>query len=275
MSLVYSAENHDLAVRARSGRLRGEVRRVAALAPATVDDMWQVFSHYYTDVSRRRFQDDLAHKSEVILLRDSGDGSLQGFSTIEVSEKMYQGKRALVVFTGDTVIEQSYWGQGVLPRIFSRRLSMIKLRNPRARVYWLLISKGYKTYLLLTRNVPEHWPRHDRATPPAVQQLLDEVAGERFGASYKPERGVLHFERRMGRLKSSVAPIRLAQLEVPDIRFFVERNPGHIHGDELCCLGHINAWVWLHVSARMLTQPLRRWRRRWRRRQRRAGQGVR
>ena len=67
----------------RSGRLTSEVVPLDALHPTAVEEMWRVFSKYYTDVSREAFDLDLSQKNDVILLLDSGDMSLQGFSTLE------------------------------------------------------------------------------------------------------------------------------------------------------------------------------------------------
>ena len=143
----------------RSGRLRGAVRPVASLTAADRDAMWAVFSRYYAAVDRARFDADLSAKDDVLLLRDTGDGSLQGFSTIEVYSRRVDGRPFVAVYSGDTVVEEAYWGQTALQRTFFTYLMKTKLRNPTRPVYWYLISKGYKTYLLLARNVPNHFPR--------------------------------------------------------------------------------------------------------------------
>src|SRR4051794_1625133 len=74
------------AARAPRARARLAVRIVPeeTLDAATRDAMWRLFEGYYEDVERRRFDHDLAQKQQVILLRDRADGSLQGFSTLEV-----------------------------------------------------------------------------------------------------------------------------------------------------------------------------------------------
>ncbi len=226
---------------APSGRLRGMVVAVQTLSCDARDAMWVVFSTYYAAITREKFEADLAQKQDVIMLLDSADGSVQGFSTIEVYAPKVQGRAVIAVYSGDTVITEAYWGQHALHRAFNRYLLMTKLRHPLVPVYWFLISKGYKTYLLLARNVPNHYPRHDRATPQFDQAVLDALCSEKFGNAYLPEQGILRFETCQGRLKRGVAPIEASLLEHPDIRFFVEQNPGHMDGEELCCLGQVDA----------------------------------
>ncbi|MBN2359812.1 MAG: hypothetical protein JXR83_10190, partial [Deltaproteobacteria bacterium] len=167
-----------------------------------------------------------------------------------------QGRAVVVVFSGDTVVARECWGQTRLQRSFLSYVMRAKLAHPLTPVYWFLISKGYKTYLLLTRNFPEHWPRHDRPTPPWQSALLDDVARHKYSAAWQPERGILHFDLCVGALREQVAPVTEQQLQYPDIRFFCERNPGHAGGDELCCLGRVNHRLWLYYTTKLLRRAL-------------------
>lgn len=218
--------------------------------------MWDVFSGYYDDVTRKRFEDDLAPKSHVILLVDGRDGSVQGFSTLEVYDRVIGDRRVVVVYSGDTVVTRPYWGQTVLQRAFLAFVMGRKIAHPLVPVYWFLISKGYKTYLLLARNFPEHWPRHDRPTPPWQSQVLDTLAREKFGTEWKPNLGVLQHPDPLGKLKEGIAPVEDSQLRFPDIRFFVERNPGYVDGDELCCLGRVGIDLWASYMVKLVRRGL-------------------
>lgn len=247
--------------RDKTGKLVAETVRVTALRPETIEAMWDLFARYYADVERSTFDADLADKRDVILLYDAGDRSLQGFSTVVVYERELEGRRFVAIFSGDTVIEEAYWGQRALQFAFYRYLVRTKLRHPLRPVYWYLISKGYKTYLLLARNVPNHWPRHDRPTPAFEQRVLDHLGADRFGADYDAERGVLAHPVCVGRLKGWVAPIDAELLRYPDIRFFAERNPGYTRGDELCCIGKVDLGLVTGSLSRLVLKPGRRARR--------------
>lgn len=216
--------------------------------------MWALFEGYYEGVTRARFEEDLAEKNDVILLRDPRDGSLQGFSTLMVYPSTVQGRRFVTLFSGDTLIAPGYWGQTALQRAFLAYGMKTKLRHPLVPVYWFLISKGYKTYLLLSRNFPEYWPRYDRPTPPWHRAVIDYLSREKFGAAWQPEDGVLRFPHDEGRLREDVAPVDPALMAMPDVRFFVEKNPGHTRGDELCCIGRID----LALATSYLTKLARR-----------------
>jgi hypothetical protein len=224
----------------KSGKLTALTVPANAISPQDMQRMWEVFQNYYDDISRESFEADLKPKSHVILVKDTGDQSVQGFSTLQVMRDNVQGRNVVAIFSGDTIIESSYWGQTALQKAFFRYIVKVKTQHPFAAVYWFLISKGYKTYLLLSRNFPEHWPRHEKATPPWQAAVLDVLARKKFGTAWKPEKGLLQFETCQGRLKHGVAGIEPHLLQAPDIRFFAEKNPNHLSGEELCCIGRVD-----------------------------------
>ena len=224
-----------------SGKLKADIVSAKILHPEKLDDMWALFNRYYDDIERGRFESDLSKKSHVILLRDSGDRSLQGFSTLELIPGSILGKSFLAIYSGDTIISKAYWGQTALQRAFTGYTLKYMVRYPTIPVYWFLISKGYKTYLLLSRNYVEHWPRWEHATPPFQRAVIDTLGFNKFGDSWKRDLGVLKFDKPQGKLKEEVAPIDRDLLrQFRDIQFFTEANPGHLEGDELCCLGRVN-----------------------------------
>lgn len=216
---------------------------------ATRDAMWALFDAAYTGTSRETFESDLAGKEHVILLRDAS-GALQGFSTLMTMRGAVLGRPYVAIFSGDTVVARAHWGQSTLHRAFLRYALGVGLRHPLTPVYWFLISKGFRTYLLLARNFREYWPRHDAPTPAWHAAVIDQLCRDRFGAAWRPDDGVLRFPQGAGRLRDFVAPVTEDLLATPDIRFFVERNPGHASGDELCCLGRVELGVATHYVAK-------------------------
>ena len=242
----------------RSGRLVARTLPLDAVDAATREAMWDLFARHYACVTREGFERDLAGKRLVIVARDSGDGSVQGFSTLAWDRHEHRGRRFVALFSGDTIVAPEYWGQRALQNEFGRAFTRLKLRHPSTPLYWFLISKGYKTYLLLSRNFPEHWPRHDAATPEWERGALDLLARSRFGDAWRPEEGVLRFGPDAPRLREGVAPVDEGVLAAADVRFFHARNPGHARGDELACLGRIRATLWLRYVAKSLRRRARR-----------------
>lgn len=227
-------------MRSKSGKLAAREAAVSKLSAATRDAMWGVFERYFAGTERETFERDLTTKQNVILLSDSGDGSLQGFSTLEVYDQHVDGERVVAIFSGDTIVDRAYWGQKALQTAFFFFILRKKIENPGTPLYWFLISKGYKTYLLLSRNFVEYWPRHDQPTSKRAAALMDVLAGGKFGPLWDAEAGILRMQGKDGHLKQGVAPVDQEALAEDDIRFFVTKNPGYVEGDELVCLGLVD-----------------------------------
>ncbi|MEZ0372201.1 MAG: hypothetical protein ACAI44_24145 [Candidatus Sericytochromatia bacterium] len=227
-------------------KLNAACVRVNSLKPAEIDEMFRLFCDYYANVSYEQFKTDLLKKEHVFVMRDPRLPDIKGFSTIVAVEATTVGKdagrTARGFFSGDTVIHQDYWGQGALGIAFLKFLFLQKLRRPFSPLYWFLISKGYKTYLMMANNFACYYPRYDQPTPPDIQVLLDSFATQLYPESYQPATGlIVHPEdQAKDRLKTQVAPIcEKLLLENPRIAFFAERNPGWKQGDELACLGEM------------------------------------
>lgn len=244
-----------------------------------LDEAYALFADHYEDTDRDRFERDLGDKQLVVLLEDAEDRSLRGFSTVHLSDRRdVRGRRCTVVFSGDTVIHRSYWGQGQLQREYSRLLVRRKLRHPRRPLYWFLISKGFRTYLLLVNNARLAIPRHDSPVPPErLQRMLDLVASERFGSHYDPATGLVQWpaQDKHEHVRDGLADIPPGLAEHnPHVALFLARNPQFGRGDELACIADMTLWTMLRVTVKTVRRVLLVSRRRSRRRAPAASRSV-
>ena len=166
------------------------------------------------------------------------------------------GRVITLVFSGATVIDRAYWGQSALHFHFTRYVVTAWLRHPWRPLWWLLITKGWRTYLLLARYFIRFWPRAGQATPPEVRRTLDTLARRLWPEAWQPDRGVLHFSSPQGRLMEGVAPVDAEGRKDPDIACFLERNPGHGDGDELVCLGHVSLGFAAYTAWKLVRRQL-------------------
>ena len=150
--------------------LRHVLRSRASLSDAEQARMLSLMQLCYDNVDPTRFVADLANKRDVIVLVD-GDGTIMGFSTVRIAEEMLEGRRVDILFSGDTVIHPDCWGAKALQWGFLAYTLRHKLRRPWRPLYWLLLSKGYKTYLLLTNNFPTAFPRRGHAAPAPLIEI--------------------------------------------------------------------------------------------------------
>jgi len=210
-----------------------------------IEQMYRLFEQYYDCVSFETFRKDLLKKDRVIVARNPDSGPIKGFTTLKIMDIEYEmnGKKhyATGVFSGDTIVSPEYWGSRVINGAFAATLLKEKIKRPFSPVYWFLISKGYKTYLLLTNNFLEYYPNKEEATPEHIQKVIDAYATTLYPEAYDRESGLLKFEQSLGQLKSNVAPIDQHLLTTqPKIAFFQFMNPNWLQGDELVCLGVVS-----------------------------------
>lgn len=218
-------------------KLRSKLLNAHEISITDQERMFAILSKYYHGVSWESFKHDLSEKSHVILLV-AEDGSVQGFSTVMSGEMKIQGKRVMTVFSGDTILEPQFWGSPALGIGFIRFLLSLKFKNPFTPVYWFLISKGYKTYLLMSNNFTEYYPNPAEKTPSFEGTMMDAYYAKKYPAEYDSCRRIITFgENVTCRLKEKVAAITPEhRATVPKIVFFESLNPGWERGDELACV---------------------------------------
>ena len=87
--------------------------------------------------------------------------------------------------------------------------------------------------------------------PAGVRATIDCLGSAVFGDAYSAADGIVRFAEPQP-LRPELSLIPANRLEDPHVRFFAERNPGHVDGDELVC--------WTRLSHDNLTDAgLRMW----------------
>ena len=219
--------------------LYAKILPVSAVRSCDRERMLQLMQLCYDGIDPNRFSADLREKQYVILLFVRASGELVGFSTIQVKDEVLQGRAVEVCFSGDTVIHPDYWGHKTLQIAFGRFVLWRKLRRPHRPCLWLLLTKGYKTYLLLVNNFPCSFPRREVTPSPGYQAFLHRIAKARWPHEYDESRGVVDFRGCRDRVKPACAPIDAQARMNPDVAFFAQRNPEHGEGTELVCLAEM------------------------------------
>lgn len=210
--------------------LSSEIWKRADLTDDHREQMFALMERHYDEVNRSQFFDDLAGKDEVILLIDN-DRRVCGFSTLAWNPGGWSGAED-IIFSGDTVIAREAWGSQELVKAFCRRAGEWQAERGR-RLFWLLISKGHRTYLYLPLFMRRFFPSPD-GDDEELAPLANEVAKKLF-EDYLHEDCVLRFPKSRGQLKPDLAEDARAREGSRFVRYFLERNPGYRSGDELIC----------------------------------------
>lgn len=218
--------------------LCGEAIDVTAVGPELSDRLYALYAEHYDGADPHRFQEDLAEKQWVILLRVEATGEVVGFSTQRVMDVEVDGQPVRALFSGDTIIHPDYWGSQALVRAWCRFAGRLKAECRDRPLYWFLISKGYRTYLYLPLFFHAFYPRHDSPTPPFEARLIETLAMTRYPGQFDPATGLIEHREGHDRLKEDLDSTPRRQRN-PHVAFFVARNPRYGEGVELACVAEI------------------------------------
>lgn len=224
--------------------------RLAELTASEREEVWSCYSRF-VERPREDFERKLERASNVNLYRHAG-GELLGFEAYRILRVRVEGRTCVVVYTMFVDLETRVRGHNFLQMTTLGRLLLLLTYYPFRGLYLVGTSASYKSYLLLTHNVTEFWPRRDRTTPPFVKALLDSVMREMGFGGWNPETGVLEGHGRLRYREGIVAEDRPSD---PDAHFYARLNPGQFEGDALACLVPISR---KNVAALSAT-TLRRW----------------
>ena len=202
------------------------------LSEAQIAQLYTLYATYYGGTSPELFRRGLHEKDQILILQD-GNTPI-GFTTLKILHTQHQNQPIRAIFSGDTIIQHDYWGSQTLPLAWCELIGKIQAQQPHIPLYWLLIVKGDRTYRYLNVFSKHYYPNRKTPTPPPIQSLIDQLARERFGEHYQPQRGIVHYPQSQGHLKAQWH--NSPSSRNPEAQFFAQKNPHYQQGDELVCL---------------------------------------
>ncbi len=222
----------------KSKKIIRKNKLVKDLSDKLIREMFVLFEKYYDHVDYERFASDLKEKTHVFFFYEVKTNRLVGFSTI-FRKTIPEIAPGTFLFSGDTVIHEDYWGSKALQKSFFWFILESKLLSPGRPVYWMLMSKGVKTYLMMRKNFEASYPNYQGKTPPPFDHILNEFYSMKFPGDFKKESGLILFKEKMGSVKSTLKPPPEKAVNNLDADYFFRINPQYSQGDELACVCEI------------------------------------
>lgn len=205
-----------------------------------VSQMWLLYESTYNFISYEKFQKDLEEKNYVFIGFDKVTNKFAGFSTALLYEESFLNREVGVIFSGDTVIHPDYWGNKSLHFAILKLAFSWKFKNLKKKLFWNLVASGNRTYLAMVRNCFEYYPRFDRETPDWEHKFIRHIGKKQFGELFNENDGVIIMDSPQAVFKPSLAPMSKELKALPEIDFFLRKNPGHEQGDELSSIAVID-----------------------------------
>lgn len=212
--------------------LSGAVVSPRELTPAQLDRLFGLMDATYGGCTKKKFLRDMHNKDYVLLLCNT-QRCIQGFTTLEVFDFAHERQTFKIIFSGDTVIAAEARGSLTLMREWWRVVSDIRAQSPGEEFYWLLISKGWRTYKMCPLFFKEFYPHRSLVTPQPMHRLMEALGRVRFGAQY--QNGLI-IPDDPDFLRNGVNDVPQRKGRDADVCFFLQQNPLFHVGNELVCL---------------------------------------
>lgn len=217
-------------------------------------EMYAIYKDYYQNTQFSIFENDFGKKQGAIIIFHPITNKIVGFSTVDIQHFKYQTKQYTVLFSGDTVVQKEFWGARTLQSTMMKLLIKLRIQYASHEFYWLLISKGYKTYLTLTNNCYVYYP-HMNGENQQLAPVVETYCRKFFPEYFDEEAGLLNFGSDYQPLKQDVAPItEQMRFDNPKISFFEEKNPTWHLGTELPCIGRLSWTDLARYPFRLMTK---------------------
>lgn len=239
-------------------KIMSQTKQIADLTSMERAAMFGLLSLEFLGTRRENFIHDLEEKEVVALLRrESYDGEIVGFSTLMLLDLPIEGRKVKAVFSGDTTVLpefRSSSGIGVeVGRYFMKALETF----PEHEIYYILISKGWRTYKVLPFFFKSFAPKYDTPTSIRDKAVMDAFGSVKYPKDYDPDRGLIAFSKETQRLVPG--SIDAVPPHNPDSHtaFFLKKNATYLSGTELVCVGAVQAGNFTPPLIRLIKTPHR------------------
>jgi hypothetical protein len=238
----------------RSG-LTLRVVPAARLGDDELEEIWRFYSRF-VDRPKTPFIEGVRRTGDVFLGRERGGGPLRAFAAASAMDVTFAGATCGVMYGAWAAIDPAFRGGQLLQWAGLVTWLKYRRRHPLRRTYFVIMASTYTSYLLLTRNFAEYWPRRQAPTPPLERALLDTVMRRVAGSDWDAEAGVV---RRYGRLRYREGVVADdGDQGDPEVAYYAARNPGQREGDSLACVAPLSLRNWRTVAWRAVARSTRR-----------------
>jgi len=224
-------------------------KKVGDCSKEECEECFALLTKLFAGITKKDFLRDLSQKERIILLHDKEISKIVGFSTLTTWKMKVGSEEVSLIFSGDTAVDpraRSATGLGLGLLGYFEDV----MKRSQNRVYYGLISKGWRTYRILDRFFQNYYPHYSRSSQ------YKEVA-RIFGRTFFDDR----FDERTGVLSSSSGDsprvicdqdVQLPSTNDRASQFFLEMNPNYRKGDELVCIAEVCSDNFTRLTNRIL-----------------------
>lgn len=206
-----------------------------------VDALYRVHCEIFDGVSRDAFLhyvvDSPADHTQILVHRNT-QGEIVGYFALHQFRRSVRSKPVLIL-RAEMGTLRDYRGQAGNVRFGMQEIMSITARNPGMPIYLLGCLVHPSSYYYLSKYARKMWPHRSQRPDAELLALMCEL-GDSFGLEPVGEDPLV---RKVGwRTRDTAAERAFWQrYDKPDVRFYVESNPGYSEGNGLLTLVPVTA----------------------------------
>jgi len=222
-------------------KIISQTKKISNLTESEKNTMFKLLTLEFIGVCQKDFNHDLEEKDVAVLLRKkTSDGEIVGFSTLMLLDLPIIGRKVKVVFSGDTTVNPEFRTSGGIGIGIGHYFMKALEKFPKYEIYYVLISKGWRTYKVLPFFFKNFAPKNTEQTSSKIKDVMDAFGNMKYPNYYDTDKGLILFSKETQRLIPG--SIDAVPPQNPDLhtRFFLEKNPSYLSGTELVCVGEVD-----------------------------------
>ncbi len=191
-----------------------------------------------------------------VLFRERKDGSLRGLFFLSLDRMNTNNMSYTVIRPALAFFEKEYRGGPYYYYIFAYFCIKEFILHPLTPFYMFGKTFSYRSYATATHTLSHVYPSYNQKTPDHIKHLIDEYANKIKlpGEEYDSERCVL--KRELTHMKESVSEPGCADTSDPNVKYFVDINPGWVKGHLLLTLSLVDLKDLIRVLFRIARKAI-------------------
>lgn len=201
----------------------------------TKEEMWNIYKSYYNS-NKVDFMKRIETNNQFAIYEY--DGNIVGFTGMKINRTKFNGKRKMLIYFGQTVIEKKFRGNALLTMTGLKVCFKYFKELIFSDIYFWYDALTYKSYLVCAKPAEECYPSHKQQTPTSIKKLINYIGQKHYEGSFCEELGAV--------IKSKIfvsdpsVNIEVNDVKDKDIQFFMKANPNHDKGHGLITLTPMN-----------------------------------
>lgn len=201
----------------------------------TKEEMWNIYKAYYNS-NKEDFMKRIETNNQFAIYMHNE--TIVGFTGIKINRTKVGGKRKMLIYFGQTVIEKQYRGNALLTMTGLKICMKYFKELIFSDVYFWYDALTYKSYLVCAKPAEVCYPSRKQHTPNSIKKLINYIGQKHYPGSFCEELGTV--------IKSKIfvsdpsVGIGINEEKDEDIQFFMKANPNYAKGHGLITLTPMN-----------------------------------